>query len=111
MRTLRFIVRDQIIEKDPTCDFSGLVPGSVGYLQAEFIFSPEWKGFAKVATFFSSLGKEYTPAMLKDGRTCIIPFEALQKRTIKIQIIGRKEDMIMKTNKVTVFQSGHSKEE
>ena len=28
MKTLRFIVDNQTIRKDPYCDFSGLVPGS-----------------------------------------------------------------------------------
>lgn len=106
MRTLRFIVRDQIIEKDPTCNFSGLIPGSSGYINAEFIFSPEWKGFTKVATFFSAMGTEYTPALLKDGKSCIIPSDALKKRVVKIQILGRKDGVTMKTNKVGIFQSG-----
>ena len=106
MRTLRFIVRDQIIEKDPTCNFGGLVPGSSGYVKAEFIFSPEWKGFAKMATFFSAMGNEYTPALLKDGKSCVIPSDALKKRVIKIQIRGRKDDITMKTNKIEIFQSG-----
>lgn len=106
MRTLRFVIDDQIIKKDPNCDFSGLVPGTDGYLKAEFSFSPEWDGFVKVATFFSSFGKEYTPQLLTDGKSCTIPAEALKKRTIKIQIIGRRCDERIKTNKVKVFQSG-----
>lgn len=38
MRTLKFIVDEQIIRQDPNCDFSNLVPGSKGYLQAYFHF-------------------------------------------------------------------------
>ena len=41
MRTLKFKVDGQIITKHPDCDFSNLVPGTEGYLRAEFIFSDE----------------------------------------------------------------------
>ena len=39
MRTLKFIVDGQILRQDPTCDFSNIVPGTEGYLIAEFAFS------------------------------------------------------------------------
>lgn len=106
MRTLKFIVNGQLIEKDPKCNFEGLVPGSTGYLQAEFSFSNEWKGFAKAASFRSVLGNEYPPQMLKDGKTCIIPEEALKKRWFFIKIHGLKNDEMLVTNKVSVVLSG-----
>lgn len=106
MKTLRFIVDDQIIQIDPTCDFSGLVPGSKGLLVAEFTFSKEWDGYAKVAGFYSPLGREYQPKSLYDGKCCVIPFEALEKRSFKIQVFGQKEDYRLRTNKVTVHQNG-----
>lgn len=106
MRTLRFIVEDQIIKQDPNCDFNDLVPGTKGYLQAEFVFSPEWNGFVKVATFHSIMGKEYPPQVLKDGKTCTIPVEALKRRTFKVGVIGKKNGVNMTTNKVAVSQNG-----
>lgn len=109
MRTLRFIVNDQIIEQDPKCDFSGLIPGTEGYLQAEFVFSPEWNGCVKVAAFYSSFGKEYPPQVLKDGKTCTIPAEALKKQVFKIQVLGERKGVNYKkliTNKVAVSQNG-----
>lgn len=109
MRVLRFIVNDQFIEKDPNCDFSGLVPGTKGYLTAEFIFSKEWDGFFKVAAFYSALGTEYPPQVLEDGKTCLIPEEALKKRFFRIQIIGRKLETRLKTNMVAVNQNGGTK--
>lgn len=109
MRTLRFIVDEQIIRKDPTCDFSNLVPGSKGLLVAEFSFTKEWDGCAKVAAFYSPLGREYPPRVLADGKTCVIPFEALEKRAFKVQVIGQKSDLKLKTNKVTVSQNGGKK--
>ena len=105
MRTLKFIVDKQLITKDPNCDFEGLVPGTEQYLQAEFSFSPEWNDCAKVASFYSVMGKEYTPQILKDGKTCIIPAEALKKRKFSIRIFGKGAHSIV-TNKVTVDQNG-----
>lgn len=108
MRTLKFIVDKQIIKQDSSCDFSGLVPGSNGYLKAEFSFSKEWDGCAKVAAFYSRLGNEYEPQMLKNGSTCIIPAEALSKKIFKVQVRGRNgltnETLI--TNKLVVNQNG-----
>ena len=106
MRTLKFIVDGNVIEKDPNCDFGGLIPGSEQYLKIEFSFSPEWIRRAKVATFWSSLGHEYEPQMLKDGRSCMVPVEALSKRKFKIQVIGKAGDSKMLTNKFEVVQNG-----
>ena len=106
MRTLRFIVNGQIIKPDPNCDFTGLVPGTSGYLQAEFSFSEEWRNCVKVAGFYSMLGKEYEPRLLKDGKTCMIPAEALKRKSFKMQLAGKRGEYEIKTNKVTVNQDG-----
>ena len=106
MRTLKFIVNGQIIEQDPNCDFANLVPGTDGYLQAEFAFSPEWDGCAKVAFFKSMLGVEYEPQALSNGRTCIIPADALKKKQFKVGVIGKNNKLKLKTNTVTVSQNG-----
>ena len=109
MRTLRFIVKDQIIEKDPNCDFSSLVPGTDGYLQAEFSFSPEWDGYSKAAAFWSMMGKLYPAKMIDDKGVCAIPAEALKKNAFKVQVIGRKGESKLLTNKVLVRQDGGKK--
>lgn len=106
MRTLKFIVNKQIITIDPNCDLTGLIPGSEGYLQAEFSFSPEWKNCTKVVAFFSYLGKEYQPQLLTDGKHCMITAEALKDRRFKVQVIGKDKDFKITTNKVTVCQNG-----
>ena len=106
MRVLRFIVDGQTISQDPACDFSGLVPGTEGYLRAEFQFSSDWEGSTRVASFFSSLGKEYKPQILEKGVSCVIPVEALAKSIFKVQVIGRKGDVKLRTNKVIVYQKG-----
>lgn len=105
MRTLKFIVENQIIKQDPRCDFTNLVPGTEGYIRATFSFSPEWNGYVKVAGFYSAMGSEYPPQPIVNG-CCIIPAEALKKQIFKIQIVGKKGDLKLTTNKVTVSQDG-----
>jgi hypothetical protein len=106
MRILKFIVKDLIIERDPSCNFEGLVPGSKEYLQAVFSFSPEWDGYVKVVSFRSVLGKEYPPQVLKNGVSCIIPSEALKRRIFKIQVLGKKGLSEITTNKISIEQNG-----
>lgn len=106
MRTLKFIVNGQTIRSDPNCDFTGLVPGSEGYLKIEFAFSSEWSKFTKVVTFWSSLGKEMAPQILEDGKTCMVPNEILSRRIFGIQVIGKKDDFKLVTNKIFVHQEG-----
>lgn len=105
MRILRFIVDGQIITQDPECDFSDLVPGTTGYLKAEFIFSKEWNNTVKVADF-SRNGHECEPQILKDGKSCMIPEEALTSRQFKIRVLGKNENIRLTTNKVEVVQNG-----
>lgn len=105
MRTLRFIVDGQTIKQDPNCNFEGIVPGTQAYLKAKFLFSPEWDGFAKVAAFYDVMGREYTPQLLKTN-ACLIPTEALRNRVVKVQILGRKDEETITTNKVEFHQNG-----
>lgn len=106
MRTLKFIVEDQIVKQDPNCDFSGLVPGTKGYLQAEFSFSSAWDGYVKVAAFHSIMGREYEPQPLENGTTCMIPAEACAKKEFRIQVLGKKGDDRIVTDKFVVVQNG-----
>ena len=106
MRTLKFIVNGQIIQPDPKCDFTNIVPGTEGYIRAEFTFSPEWDNLVKVAAFYSNLGVEYRPQVLKDGKTCLIPPDALQKRIFKVRVMGQNSSYRLVTNKLAVDQRG-----
>lgn len=103
MRTLHFLVDGQVLSPDPNCDFYSLVPSSNRYIRAEFTFSKEWENTPKVVGFYSRLGREYTPKVLKDGRTCIIPDEALKKRFFKLKVMGHGG---LATNKLLVEQKG-----
>ena len=106
MRTLRFIVDGQIITQDPNCDFSNLVPGTEGYIQAEFRFSSEWMRCVKVAAFYSITGEELTPQPLSDRNICKIPSDALKRRNFKIRVLGKSPEFTLTTDKVLVQQTG-----
>ena len=109
MRVLRFIVKDQIIEKDPNCDFSNLVPGTDEYLRADFSFSPEWDGYAKQAVFWSMMGRLYPKPSMAGGASCMIPAAALKKMAFKVQVIGKKGDSKLTTDKLVIRQDGGKK--
>lgn len=101
MRTLKFIITDQAITKDPDCDFTGIVAGTEGYLRAEFSVSGEWAG-CRMAAVFSSLGKEY-PQPIKDG-SCVIPAEALEWDNFGVRVVGQRDGYRITTNEVKVKQ-------
>lgn len=103
MRILKFLIDKQIICQDPSCDFSGLVPGTEGYLKAEFIFSQEWDGCEKIAVFKSN-NNEF-PVRLKRG-SCEIPPKALAYKKFKIRVIGLKPGYRIQTNDEEVKQNG-----
>lgn len=106
MRTLIFNVNRQNITKDPNCDFTGLVPGTEGYLKAEFNFSSEWNAFTKVAEFWTTSGKELTPQVLENGRYCVMPEDALKKKRFLVRVVGKCGDMVLVTDKEIVEQDG-----
>lgn len=106
MRILKFIVVGQIIKKDPDCDFNNLVPGSEEEVKAEFSFSKDWNNYARAIQFTSVMGKEYTPKLLTDRKSCMIPPEALARRVFKIRVVGKYGDKKLMTNKVEVKQNG-----
>ena len=103
MRILKFIVSGQQIKKDPSCEFSGIVAGTKGYLEVSFKFSDEWKG-CKKAVVFNSLGKEY-PVPLVEGK-CNIPEGALSAKMFTVRVVGEYDGYRITTNKTEVFQDG-----
>lgn len=102
MRTLKFIVNGRTIVLDPKCDYEGFIPCSEGYMEAQFSFSKEWENCLKVMIFFSNLGVEYETQLLNSRNVCKIPQEALKNRVFKLQVIGRKENYTLRTNRITV---------
>lgn len=105
MRTLDFLVEDQKLIPDPSCDFSGIVPGTSGYLFAEFSFSKEWAGTVKVAEFKKRRGIKPTSVPIVNGR-CEIPSEALTGSKIFIRVVGKNGRYKITTNECFVKQEG-----
>lgn len=105
MRTLKFIVDDQIITQDPKCDFSNLIQGTEGYLKAEFEFSSEWSGCVKVASFYGAKNQEYA-LILEDGKSCVIPEEVTKRPAFGVRVIGKNNQYKLVTNKAIVKQNG-----
>lgn len=101
MRELRFRVTGQKIKKDTSCDFSGIIAGTKGYLQAGFLFGADWQGMTKVAVF-KRLNDEYPVKIINNK--CIIPEQALTWRNFKVQCVGKKGDVRLTTNSVIVEQ-------
>ena len=104
MRILEFEVKKQRLMKKPTCDFSGLIAGSVGYLQATFHFSEsEWGKCAnKVARFW--LDNEEHAVLLGKDNSCIIPPEVLTGSKFEVSVIGAAPGYRIETNKINVKQ-------
>lgn len=108
MRVLKFIVEGQIIKRDPNCDFSNLIPGTDGYLKAEFSFSSEWNGCVKIASFERN-GKSCAVEVLRDGKTCLIPWRITENPLFKVRVVGKKDGLRLITNSVLVKQNGGKK--
>lgn len=109
MRTLNFLVNGNEIIQDPSCNFSGLFPGSNEEIEAQFIFSHDWDGLTKVASFWSMLDHEYPPAILDSEGKCVIPAEVLKRTAFKIQVLGKSRRGIIFTDKLIVHQRGVTK--
>lgn len=105
MRILKFKVENQKIYQDPSCDFTGLVKGTSGYLKAFFSFSPEWNG-CKIAASFWRMDKEY-PILVQNGQ-CEIPSKALAWDYFGGSVTGIKDNgkFIITSDKITIPQRG-----
>lgn len=103
MRILKFIISGQSIKASPDCDFKGIVKGTKGYLEAEFVFDKEWDGCKKAAVF-TRLGKDYPTPIIKDK--CEIPSDALTWNNFFVQVVGEREGYRITTNKAEVKQNG-----
>lgn len=104
MRTLKFNVNKLNIERDPSCDFSGLVPGTEGYIRVEFEFSKVWENTVRVVAFYDGV-KEY-PAVLEDGKSCVIPPEVTKRQLFGIRVLGGREGFKITTDRIIIEQDG-----
>lgn len=105
MRTLKFAVNAQRITSDPNCDFSGIVPGTAGYLKAHFSFSPEWSGMVKVAEFRKYACDNPVSVPIINGE-CMVPPEVTGGKVWNVKIIGKRGDIVLPTGNCKVKQEG-----
>ena len=104
MRTLRFKVSGQELIRAPGCDFSNIIAGTSGYLQAAFEFGQDWDGTIRVAAFYPYLQSREVAALITDG-TCIVPDEVTAYDTFKIGVVGQRENgQRITTNLITIKQ-------
>lgn len=106
MRHLKLVVDGNVIKYSPAFSVDGLFPGMQEPVHLEFAFSPEWESRVKVAAFYSVMGKEYPPQALKDGKSCVVPAEALKTAAFKVQILGKHNGEKASTTKCTVYLKG-----
>lgn len=105
MRTLRFIVNAQKISPDPNCDFSGIIPGTAGYLKAQFSFSTEWSGLVKVAEFRKYMCDEPVSVPIVNGK-CVVPDKVTGGKAWHVKIVGKRGGVIIPTGNCKVEQEG-----
>lgn len=107
MRILEFEIEKQRLKKRQLCDFSGLVAGSVGYLQAKFYFSEnEWGSCSDIVARFWIGDKEHA-ALLDKNNSCAIPPEVLTGDKFEVSILGVAPGYRIETNKISVRQEVH----
>ena len=104
MRILEFTVRNQRLLKKITCDFSGLVAGSVGYLYAKFEFPyGGWDEYpVKIVSFW--LGDKESAVKLDENNMCEIPAEILLGEEFRVYLIGANDKNRIDTNEVFIRQ-------
>lgn len=111
MRILEFEVEKQRVKKKPTCDFSGLVAGSIGYLYAKFnIKDSDWRNCSDIIARFwvgdKENEKEYAKRLDSNGQ-CEIPPEVLTEAKFGVSVLGVSTTYQIKTGKVYVRQEVH----
>ena len=105
MRTLKFVVNAQKISPDPNRDFSGIAPGTAGYLKAQFSFSAEWSGLVKVAEFRKYLCDEPASVPIINGE-CAVPDTVTGGKAWYVKIVGKRGGVIIPTGNCKVEQEG-----
>lgn len=101
MRTLNFSVHNQCLSKQG--DFSNIVSGSQGYLKCTFSFCSEWDGLLKVAEF--RVYESDDPILEKIiSNSCMVPAEVTKKKQWYVNVIGKKGEKKITTNKERIKQ-------
>ena len=105
MRVLEFDVNGQSLSKSNNCDFSGIVPGSDGYLKAHFTFSNDWSGTVKVAEFRTYTSSDPVSVPIINNE-CMVPADVTGGNRWYVKIVGKRGSVIILTNNCRVRQEG-----
>lgn len=103
METLRFLVKGQMIKKDPGCPFNKMVAGSSNYYIAEFDMDETWNGYSCVVRF--NVDGRFTYEPIKSGKATI-PEEVLKHKKFAVSVIGKNGATILNTNESKLTQIG-----
>lgn len=103
METLRFLIKGQMIKKDPACPFNRMVAGSSNYYVAEFEMDEAWTGYSCLAKFNVDGRLSYEPIV--NGKA-MIPEDVLKYKKFSVGIIGKKDATILNTNETKITQIG-----
>ena len=98
MQTLTFKAEGQRLERT---DKLKPVVGSKGYLRCEFELDEEWDDLDVTIKFLSRGSEMSIP--LDDGG-CMVPTHATRSKWFQVALLGMTEEIMIKTNSVTVFQ-------
>lgn len=105
MRILKFEVYGQKLQKESGCDFSGIVPGTSGYLKASFSFSAEWTGMVKVAEFRTRASSEPVSVPIINNE-CMVPADVSSGDRWYVKVIGKRGNVLIPTGNCRVRQEG-----
>lgn len=100
MKTLKFIVKNQKISKDGTCDFK-VQRGTENFIKCQFQFDSSWDGFEKVAVFMSKGITDYVK--LIDNKASL-PFSMSNKPYYYVRVIGSNGKAKILTSRIMVKQ-------
>ena len=105
MRILKFEVNGQKLQKESGCDFSGIAPGTSGYLKASFSFSAEWTGMVKVAEFRTHASSEPVSVPIINNE-CMVPADVTSGDRWYVKVIGKRGNVLIPTGNCRVRQEG-----
>ena len=101
MRLLTFKITRQHLVKNG--DFSHIIAGSKGYLQAVFEFSEDWDDCLKVAQFYTRDDREYSVPIIDDA--CEVPDEVTESTIFRLRVLGKRgNDYRLQSNMTSIRQ-------
>lgn len=102
MRTLRFCVDGQKLQRNLKSDFTGIIRGSRGYLQCSFSLSKEWAN-CKIAASFWWFDQEIDAAPVIGGK-CTIPDSVTDYQEFEVSLVGVRKGYRITTNRIKIEQ-------